>query len=579
MREIERARHSFLEGALHREPSFIAGSASVAAFGSRFTLSCTVRTVAILAILVGACRETAAPAVESATDQTRVLATPAHPEGESKQSEESGLAELGAWEEAEREKLDVKALPSFEKISGSNPTALVALSKTQAAVLLRGDSRVLVVDGEGKTVSSATSPPSPVAGVLVGSDKLWVIGEGSPEIWIYKFDGTRLQLKVRLQVPGATSLRALAVESGKRAFVADDLSGAVLEVRRANHHPAILPHGDGSYSEGAGVRELDRCHAPLALALQAGQLAALCSSSHQLRRWDIRSVPPSNRKQALRQMRKQFPWTPVKKLPSITHDGPLWSVAFSSSEASQTPVVLLSGIENRPLDRSDQGSFGFIDSFVFAYRIPNGGGPEPLASINVGEHGLITPKWIEGSSTATSSEIRVASYGGSSELAIRFAQREFSGSPSIESTPIVPGTTDHVSLASGALYANPLLDGLVVGNSKRRLVRIAASTPDTRAADSRLGELLFFTELMSPWASSEGRRSRFSCEACHFEGYVDGRIHYTGRRDVIATSRPLRGLFNNRPTSLAHLTRPRQKWSTTNFGSPTNSTAAIRGSK
>jgi hypothetical protein len=52
---------------------------------------------------------------------------------------------------------------------------------------------------------------------------------------------------------------------------------------------------------------------------------------------------------------------------------------------------------------------------------------------------------------------------------------------------------------------------------------------------------------MAPWNHSEGRLSRFTCETCHFEGYVDGRTHHTGRADVHATTKPLLGLFNNRP--------------------------------
>jgi hypothetical protein len=52
---------------------------------------------------------------------------------------------------------------------------------------------------------------------------------------------------------------------------------------------------------------------------------------------------------------------------------------------------------------------------------------------------------------------------------------------------------------------------------------------------------------MSPWNSSEGKLSRFTCETCHHEGYVDGRTHFTGRGEVFATTRPLLGLFNNRP--------------------------------
>jgi hypothetical protein len=68
-----------------------------------------------------------------------------------------------------------------------------------------------------------------------------------------------------------------------------------------------------------------------------------------------------------------------------------------------------------------------------------------------------------------------------------------------------------------------------------------------RSSDSRLGEALFFTTLMAPWDRSDGRLSRFTCETCHFEGYVDGRTHFTGRGDVHATTKPLLGLFNNRP--------------------------------
>src|SRR5690606_40778838 len=40
---------------------------------------------------------------------------------------------------------------------------------------------------------------------------------------------------------------------------------------------------------------------------------------------------------------------------------------------------------------------------------------------------------------------------------------------------------------------------------------------------------------------------RFTCETCHFEGGVDGRVHHSGRGDVRVSTKPLRGLFNNRP--------------------------------
>lgn len=52
---------------------------------------------------------------------------------------------------------------------------------------------------------------------------------------------------------------------------------------------------------------------------------------------------------------------------------------------------------------------------------------------------------------------------------------------------------------------------------------------------------------MAPWNSSDGASSRFTCETCHFEGYGDGRVHDSGRSGVRVTTKPLRGLANNRP--------------------------------
>jgi hypothetical protein len=52
---------------------------------------------------------------------------------------------------------------------------------------------------------------------------------------------------------------------------------------------------------------------------------------------------------------------------------------------------------------------------------------------------------------------------------------------------------------------------------------------------------------MAPFNRAEGALSRFTCETCHYEGYVDGRTHHTGRDDVHAVTKPLLGLFNNRP--------------------------------
>ncbi len=124
--------------------------------------------------------------------------------------------------------------------------------------------------------------------------------------------------------------------------------------------------------------------------------------------------------------------------------------------------------------------------------------------------------------------------------------------PQVRHADLPPGTAAADVGDDGAVVAaNPLLDAWVVaGNGGARIVAIPGERPP-RAMLSRVGELLFFTTMMAPWNSSDGALSRFTCEACHHEGYVDGRVHFTGRHagadEVHATTRPLLGVFNNRP--------------------------------
>jgi hypothetical protein len=122
--------------------------------------------------------------------------------------------------------------------------------------------------------------------------------------------------------------------------------------------------------------------------------------------------------------------------------------------------------------------------------------------------------------------------------------------PEIDSRTTVPGVVAEAALAEGArLAADPLLDAWVVDDGRDARIVPIAGVPGIAARDpeSRLGEALFFTTLMAPWNRTKGSVSRFTCETCHFEGYVDGRIHDTGREDVHATTRSLHGLFNDAP--------------------------------
>jgi hypothetical protein len=103
------------------------------------------------------------------------------------------------------------------------------------------------------------------------------------------------------------------------------------------------------------------------------------------------------------------------------------------------------------------------------------------------------------------------------------------------------------SLGDGRrILADPLLDAWIADDGgDARVVPVDETRP--RSAESRLGEALFFTTLMAPWNRTRGSLSRFTCETCHFEGWVDGRVHATGRGAVQVTTRPLLGLFNDPP--------------------------------
>jgi hypothetical protein len=112
----------------------------------------------------------------------------------------------------------------------------------------------------------------------------------------------------------------------------------------------------------------------------------------------------------------------------------------------------------------------------------------------------------------------------------------------------MPGCSDVGFAGDTLLCANPLFDAwILLSASGRHAPRLKGSHPPAASTAERLGEALFFTTLMAPDATSEGRRSRFTCETCHFEGGTDGRVHHSGRDDIRVSTRPLLGLFNDAP--------------------------------
>lgn len=421
------------------------------------------------------------------------------------------LAALNRWENEARKATDFASLAPFEQRSGSNPHRIAALSDGRFVGLLRGSSKVVLLDAGGAELARADAPGSPV-GLALGSDgALFVAGERSGSIARYEIGERSVERGEDIVVDGAFALRDIAIGRRGELVVLDDATGAVLAVV-----PQARPGG------AAVVREIDRCHGATQVELVASHLIVNCMLDHELRIWRRSSsgkVEPSRS--------------------VIKHRGPIWT--FAAADKDGALLIAAGGIEDRDLDRSDQGSFGFVDSFAFTYRVA-GGKTERLAEVNVGAHGLITPKWIE----IRDKSLVLASYGDDRLLELGWPDGSFAGAPEVTARDFLPGTTDFARGTKTALAANPLFDGWVALGDADYSMRAEASG-DPRSVEARIGELLFFTRLMAPWGKSTGMRSRFTCEACHFEGYVDGRVHYTGRDDVSSASRSLRGLFNNRP--------------------------------
>jgi hypothetical protein len=236
----------------------------------------------------------------------------------------------------------------------------------------------------------------------------------------------------------------------------------------------------------------------------------------------------------------------------IVHDGPIWS--FSARPVSGGLLVAAGGVEDHPLDRTI-GAFGYIDSFLYLYRVDVGRSQVTRqAAINLSELGVVTPK-IVSLQTSPAVEVTATGYGSDKLVKLQFGE-DRSQPPSVTTEDFLPGTTSLCELPRGGLaFSDPLLDvwiakrqGAVpqpLPGEKAEVVPIAI----TKARDPmvRLGEALFFTTIMAPYNRSDGPLSRFTCETCHYEGYVDGRIHHTGRGDIHAVTKPLLGLFNNRP--------------------------------
>jgi hypothetical protein len=440
------------------------------------------------------------------------------------------LKRLRTFESARRAEARFGETPAQDHAFGPDPYRVAVLGDGRLAGVLRGEDALVLLDGSLQTLARVPTPRSPSAvvvyqgrrsGALRAGDIL-VGSEIEPVLAHYRADGTALDRLPDVPLRDVVGVRDLATGPEGVVYAVEEHDDRLLTLHFTGESAASTPTR----------REQRVGRGPIRVVRTRGALFVTMLIDHAIT--------------AFRVDARGDVGDPVS---TVRIDGPFWGMDAIDGSGAEA-LLLAGGVEDHPLDRTG-GFFGYVDSFVYVYRW-SGGYLERIAAINASEHGVIVPKAMAFDRRATDGAVRalVTGYGGST--ALRLAWTQASEPPSVRAVKAVPGTSAMVAIPAqggGFALADPLLDAWVAidaeGATEPKITR--ASAVDGRTDHERLGEALFFTGLMAPASSAEGPRSRFSCETCHFEGYVDGRTHHTGRGDVHATTKPLVGLFNNRP--------------------------------
>jgi hypothetical protein len=422
--------------------------------------------------------------------------------------QDAAVDDLIAYAAKRRAEIDFTTQPPWREVAGADPYALLHDGDRTLGLERRG--RLVVLDPRGDPGDTPRTIETVVGASALRrvGDTLVIASETTGELDVVQAESLAPQMRRRVE--GVASIRDVAHGAREgRLYLTDSHRHRVLAVAWPPTTAGALP---------AETID-DDCRGAQSVMRVEDWLVYGCVLGHRL---VARRVAPDGALGA-----------PVV----IEHDGPIWS--FDAAAASGGGLHLLAGgVEDHPLDRTD-GGFGYIDSFVFAYDVAADATVTSRPAINASAHGLVTPKRVRW--TRAPDAAIATGYGADVVLTLRLSEP-----PQVTAATIAAGITDFVGTPADGWFADPLLDAWIRTRPGQppRWVR-TAELP--RTASSRLGEALVFSTLMAPGGLSEGRRSRFSCETCHFEGRTDGRVHWTGRSDVHATTKTLRGLLANRP--------------------------------
>lgn len=471
-----------------------------------------------LTIALAGCSE---PALVPTEAESEPASEPPDPHADAKQR-------LADFEAEQHATIDLERRPASDHRFGADPVRVIELPAASGAArfagLLRGRDRLVLLDDEGATLAELPTVHLP-SGLALAPDRrtLAIVGVGEPTLQLVELDAGRASELRRHDLGEAALAPRDLVFAASRLWILDEGSGVLHEL-------------DGP-REAAVIRSAPHCRGGIELRVVDEFLLTNCLLDHTLR---IDELAPGE---------------PPRERARVVHEGPIWAFDVAR-ERTGALVLALAGVEDHPLERRD-GGFGYIDSFAFLARFdPASGQLERAAAINVSELGLVTPKVIHLTLAPTLDAgwtLDLTGYASAERLRLH-GSRDAVGE--VERFAWLPGSQSLIHVAqptSTYLAADPLLDAWLIARADAPPTRVAIPDPsDDRSFDERLGEALVFTSAMAPDNSSEGPRSRFTCETCHFEGRGDGRTHWTGRVDaqgrrVHATSKPLLGLFESRP--------------------------------
>jgi len=492
---------------------------------------------------------------------------------------------LKSLEVYERQLLD-RPGSSVQARFGLDPFRIQRLADGQHLVLMRNGSELRLLDSDYETVDRIPTPEGPSGWSQTGPFT-FVCGETSGEIRLYETTNSSLREVARVRFPNIDSLREIEyVPELRTLYGLDGLDQQLVAF------PIPTGIAEATSRSLATIVPIfyPVCRGPLDVRYSNGVLFVIGYLDHEF--WAIPS----------RQGRLDFANKTV-----VEHDGPIWSMDIRPIERGH--CVVLGGVENHPLDRTG-GEFGWVDSFAYYYELsgvaksnespfaeigPTSVDPSGLStgstefairqvgSVNLSTLGIVTPKRIRfESGSGDIPQVWILGHG--SEFGGRFALSA-SGFHLLERVLIPPGVADFVS-GPPFLAVSTILDNLCEVARKKeewtesdpRTGSPAGSTaepPTGSLAKSRneamtvsravqpiartdfgvpirdselvLGEALAWTTLLTPNNQTSGALSRFTCETCHFEGGVDGRIHFTGRDQIFAATKPIRGLADNVP--------------------------------